>query len=127
MPNLKTRIISIATLVYVLMFSVVPLAKAEDYMGPGDGPAGVLELQNLLLRIISLSVPLAFIVLTVIIFYAGFKFITSSGDQKNLATARQIIVQAVLGIAFLALAWIVLLIIGSITGRDITNLNLKIF
>ena len=90
-----------------------------DDLGPG--PAGLVQLQELVLRVISLAAQFAFLCLTLMFVYAGIRFITSNGDQKNIAAARQIAIQAVTGIVFLGLAWIVLRLISSFTGTDVTH------
>src|SRR3989344_3547953 len=90
-------------------------------MDLGPGPAGAQQLQELILRAIGLSVTFAFIVLTIMLFVGGFKFLTSAGDPKNLQSARQTALWAVLGIGFLILAWIVLRIIEAFTGVPVTN------
>lgn len=80
------------------------------------GPAGVKQLQELVLRIINLSVPLAFVALTVMLFWAGIKFITSSGEAKPLQAAWQAVTWALLGILFLALAGLILRLVEAFTG-----------
>ncbi len=89
------------------------------------GPAGLEQLQQLIQRIINLSVGLAFIVLTLMLFYAGIRFIMSNGDPKNIQAASQTIIWAILGILFLALAWLILLLIETFTGVKVTQFCLK--
>ncbi len=87
----------------------------------GGEPAGVLQLQQLILRAINLSVGIGFMAVTVVLLYAGVKFITSNGDPKNLLAARQAIIWALLGIVAMALAWIVLRLVQAFTGVDVTH------
>ncbi len=84
-------------------------------------PAGVKQLQEILQRIINLSVPLAFITLTIMLVYAGYKFMGSGGDAKNLQTAKQATIWAVMGIGFMALAWVALKTIEAFTGTNLTQ------
>ena len=88
------------------------------------GPAGLLQLQQLTQRIINISVGLAFIILTVVLVYAGIKFITSGGDSKSLASAGQTITWALLGVLFLVLAWLILNLIEYFTGVRVTDFSL---
>jgi len=83
------------------------------------GPAGVKQLQEIVLRIINLSVPLAFIVLTIMLFIAGIKFITSGGEAKPLQSAGQTVTFALLGILFLVLTGLILRLIEAFTGVPI--------
>lgn len=97
-------------------------------MSPTPVPAaGLIQLQQLFLRIINLIVPLAFIILTIMLLIGGIKFLTSGGDAKATQAAGQTMTWALLGILFLALAWLVLLLIKAFTGVDVTNFNLLYF
>jgi hypothetical protein len=97
------------------------LSYPVNFVFANNDPANAKDLQSLIERIIQVSVGLAFMALTVVVIFGGFKFITSGGDEKSLSGARQTIIQAILGIAFLALAWIVLQLIESFTGTTVTN------
>lgn len=83
------------------------------------GPAGVVQLQQLFQRILNISVSIAFIVLTIMLITAGIKYLTSGGDPKSLAAAGQTITWALLGLLFLALAWLILVLIKAFTGVDV--------
>lgn len=89
------------------------------------GPAGLEQLQQLFTRIINISVYLAFMTLTVMLFWGGIKFIWSGGDKKSLQAAWGTITWAILGILFLAIAWLVLVLVSIITGIDVTKVCFK--
>ena len=88
-------------------------------------PAGLTELENLFNRIISISVGLAFIALIAVLVFAGIKFITSGGEAKALQSTSLTVTWALLGILFLAIAWLVLLLIQNFTGINVTLFDLK--
>jgi hypothetical protein len=90
-------------------------------MNPGPEPAGIVYLQQLLIRIITLSTGFAFLIVMLIITYAGFRFITSGGDPKTIQSARQMITYAIIGIVMLALAWIAILMVESFTQLELTD------
>lgn len=85
------------------------------------GPSGILQLQDLIQRIINLSVGFAFIALTVVLVVAGIRFITSGGEPKSLGQASQAMTWALLGILFLAIIWLILQLIKAFSGIDVTN------
>ncbi len=87
----------------------------------GDGPAGVLQLQELVRRIINISVGLGFMFVAVMLVVAGIKYLTSGGEPKALGSAAGTVTWALLGALFLALAWIILLLIRALTGVDVLN------
>lgn len=88
------------------------------------GPAGLKQIQELVLRIINLSVGLVFVVLVLVLAFGGIKFLTSGGEQKSVQSAKSLITWGILGIVFMALAWLILLLIKAFTGVNVTDFNL---
>lgn len=70
----------------------------------------------LILRIV---IPLAALALFVMILIGGFKFLTSAGDQKATASAKQTITYAIMGIVLMVLAYLIFKIIYFFTGVDV--------
>lgn len=89
------------------------------------GPSGLPQLQDLFRRLINLTVPAAFITLTIVLLWGGIKFLTSGGDPNSLKSARELMTWSLLGVLFLALAWVLLLIVHAFTGVDVTNFCLR--
>ncbi len=92
-------------------------AYAADF---GPDPAGLNEIEALFGNIISVMVGLGFIAMLVLIIMAGFKYLTSGGEPKALQAAHHTLVWALLGIAFMAVAWIILQLIFNFTGINVT-------
>lgn len=112
--------------IFVLLFLALSTnsAIAADL---GPEPAGINQVQNLYTRVVNISVGAAFVALVVVLVITGIKFITSGGDAKSISAASQAIVWGLLGILFLALAWISLQLIAAFTGRpELLFFNLKI-
>lgn len=53
----------------------------------------------------------------------AFKWITSGGDKENVKAARGQIVNALIGLAILALAFLITRVVGQILNIDILNLR----
>lgn len=85
------------------------------------GAAGIVQIQELITRLISISVALAFIIFSIVMVYAGIRFITSGGDPKSIAAASQAITWGFLGILFLVLAWLILILIEAFTGVPVSK------
>lgn len=83
--------------------------------------AGVLQLQDVVQRVINISVGLAFFFATAYLVWSGIKFITSGGEAKALQDAWRVFSWALLGIVFLVIAWLVLLLIERFTGAPVTK------
>lgn len=87
----------------------------------GPEEAGVKQLQALILRVINISVAIAFIALTGVLLYAGIRYLTSGGDAKSLGVASSAVTWGLLGVLFLALAWLIILLMQAFTGVKLTD------
>lgn len=88
-------------------------------------PAGLKEIELVFSSVISSIVGLAFIIMLVLLIWAGFKYLTSGGEPKAVASAHQTVTWALLGIFFMAIAWLILQLIKEFTGIDVTIFNFK--
>ncbi len=79
-------------------------------------PAGLNQIEWLFQQLITIAVGAAFIIILVVLVWAGIKFITSGGDAESLQGAWQTVTWALLGILFLVLAWLILQLITVFTG-----------
>lgn len=91
----------------------------------GPSPAGLTQLEGVFSAVISSVVGLAFITLLILLVWSGFKFLMSGGEPKAIASARDTMTWAMLGVVFLVLAWIILQLIHSFTGIDVTVFDLR--
>ncbi|MBI2596400.1 hypothetical protein HYW46_06765 [Candidatus Daviesbacteria bacterium] len=89
-----------------------------------DGPAGIKQIQELILRVINLSVGLVFFVLVIVLAIGGIKFLTSGGEQKAVQSAKSMITWGILGVVFMGLAWLILSLVEAFTGVKVTQFNL---
>ena len=90
-----------------------------DKLGPGA--AGVVQLQELFQRILNLSIAAAFIIIFLLLLSTTVTFMTSAGDPKGIKKASDTITWALLGVLFLALAWLILKLIEVFTGVKLTE------
>lgn len=88
-------------------------------------PAGLEEIELVFSNIVSAAVGLAFIAMLVFLIWAGFKYLTSGGEPKAVSAAHQTVTWALLGIFFMAIAWLLLRLIHEFTGINVTIFNIK--
>jgi hypothetical protein len=73
--------------------------------------------------IISNAITIAYIVAVLLvlfyIIFAAFKWITSGGDKESVAGARKMITAALVGLVILALAFVIMRVVGSILHINI--------
>jgi hypothetical protein len=111
------RILSFLTSsVYFLLATPV---SASSHLGPG--PSGILQLQELMLRLINISVNLGFFTTTAMLVWGGYKFIASGGEAKPLQEAWSVVTWSLLGIVFLAFSWLILRLVESFTGVPVSS------
>ncbi len=87
-------------------------------------PAAISELENIFSNILGLVAALAALGCFIMLIVGGFKYLTSGGDQKATASARNTITYAIIGLILLIVAWLILLFIQAITGVDVTQFNI---
>lgn len=90
-----------------------------------DTAAGLKQIEDVFTNVISVIVGLGFIVTLVMLIWAGFKYLTSGGEPKAVQAAHQTVTWALLGILFLAIAWLVLKLVEAFTGVPVTGFNIR--
>lgn len=91
----------------------------------GPDAAGLDQLEDIVGNVISVIVGLGFIAMLVMVIMAGLKYLTSGGEPKAVQSAHYTLTWALLGLLFLALAWIILQLIHAFTGIDVTVFDIK--
>ena len=123
----KLRLTILIAFFSIFIFSSdLTFAQSRGCTGSGGnlqcGAAGIVQVQELMTRLINLSVTIAFMALTVWLVWNAVKtFITSGGDPKVLAHAWAAVTWAFMGIFFMVLAWLSLKLIFAVTGADVTK------
>lgn len=96
---------------------------AASHLGPDA--AGLTEIEKVVSSTISAVVGLAFIALLVLLVWAGIKYLTSGGEPKAISSAHLTVTWALLGITFLAIAWLILQLIQAFTGVPVTVFDIR--
>lgn len=88
---------------------------------PGVNPAqtNIGELIASALQIVFIAAALAVLIYLV---WGAFKWITSGGDKDAIGKARGTIVNALIGLFILALAYFITVLVGMIVGINLINL-----
>ncbi len=106
---------------------LLPAAYAADCNPTiaGNCPAGLPQIEELVANLLFIIVGLGFITLLVLLVMAGIKYLTSGGEPKAISSAHQTITWALLGIVFMAIAWLILQLIHNFTGINVTVFDVK--
>jgi hypothetical protein len=121
---LKKRIINIfSVLIMACMVALVPLtpmivsADSGSYQdvcesiavtgGDCDSTSAGSTVSNLLKRIINIISAIVGVVAVIMLVVSGFKYITSGGDASKIASAKNTIIYAIVGLIIVALAQVI--------------------
>lgn len=88
-----------------------------------DEAAGVAQLsclEPIFARIVTIVASLAGIVFFIMLVVGGFRYLFSGGDPKAAEGAKGTLTAAFLGLALIVAAYIILRLISSFTGIDVT-------
>jgi hypothetical protein len=87
----------------------------------GDGPARISDLQLVFGNVVKIALAAAGVVLFVLLIIGGLKYITSGGDPKAAESAQKTITYAIGGLLLILASFLILELIRTITGVDVTN------
>lgn len=90
-----------------------------------DCPAGLDQFEFIFKKVISVIVGLGFIAMLIMLIRAGIGYLTSGGEPKAIQQAHFTITWALLGIFFMAIAWLILQLIYSFTGIDVRIFDIR--
>lgn len=96
------------------VYAAAPIASEQHV-------AGVVQLQEMVQRVTSLSIGIAFIAILFMLFWGGIKYLTSGGDSKSVEEANRTVTWALLGVLFLVVAFLVLRVVTVFTGVDVLH------
>lgn len=91
-----------------------------------NGVATLQGFEGIFTNVVSAVLGFAGIALFLMLVVGGFKYITSGGDPKAAASARNTLTFAILGIVLLASAYLILRFIGVFTGAPVENFRVFI-
>jgi len=84
-------------------------------------PAKLSDLEGVFGNVIKSALALAGVVLFILLLVGGIKYITSGGDPKAAEGAQKTITYAIGGLILILLSYLILVLIKTITGVDVTQ------
>lgn len=88
--------------------------------------ATIADLEGVFKNVVSAALGFAAIVLFVLLLTGGFKYITSGGDPKATEGAQKTITYAILGLILVLVSYLILVLIKTITGVNVTDFKVTI-
>ena len=117
-PTLVSKATAFSLIFTFLLFvlSTTPV-YAQD-------PPKIVDIVDVLKRIISLLAPAAGIAFLIMLIIGGFQFINSGGDPKAAGQARTTLTYAIVGILLVVASWLILTVIAAVTGVNVTRVEI---
>ena len=118
MIKIKNKKFILLGIGFLLIFCFVNVAFAQVNLNVNqiaqDAGLSNISMQKLIANIIKWVLALLGLVLLIIIMIAGFRWMTSGGDNSKIQKAKQMLVQAVIGFAIILASYVIVsLIMGS--------------
>jgi hypothetical protein len=89
-----------------------------------DGIATIKGFECLFQNILQIIFPIAGLVFFIMFLIGGFKYLTSSGDNKKAAAASSTLTMSIFGIIGVIVSYLILLFIQKFTGVEVTQFNM---
>ena len=82
------------------------------------------QLEGIFENVVGAVLSLAGIVFFLILLMSGLKYMSAGGDPKAVESAKKSLTTAIGGIVFIALAYLILVLIEEITGAKVTEFTI---
>jgi len=89
-----------------------------------DDVAKLSDLDFIIERVIGAILSLAGIAFFLLLLASGFKYMTAGGDPKAVESAKKSLTTAIGGIVFIALSYLILVLIEQLTGAKVTEFTI---
>lgn len=99
-------------------------AAPPPYSKSSAEPLQLSDFNILYARIVEVIMGIAGLVLFLMLIVGGIKYITAGGEPEALASARKTLTFAIAGIVLIASAFLIMVIIQTITGVPVTVFNI---
>lgn len=112
--KMKKNTLLALSLIAFLVFPVLGLAMDIEPLDPGDISTTPTELLDWMEEILLFVFYGVMVLAILFMLVAAFTFLTAGGSPEKIATARQMLIYAVIGIAVALLAYAIPFIVGGI-------------
>lgn len=116
------KVTILSSIITALSIPVQALAQAPSSIVVAQPDKGFKSLGNAISNLITIALAIAIIVVLVMLIQGAFEWIVSGGDKESVGKARSRIVNAIIGLIVLAVAFALARVSGQIAGFDLSNL-----
>lgn len=109
---------------YILYASTLTKAYAQSIKVEAPKGKGYATLGNFITNVLQIAFAFAILVVLVMLIWGAFEWITSGGDKDTVAKARGRILNALIGLAVLAIAYALARVAATFLGFEITDIKI---
>lgn len=102
---------------------LTPIPALADQIIVSKPDKGFTTLGNAISNIITLAFAVAVLIVLVMLILGAYEWMVSGGDKEAVAKARNRIINALLGLAVLAIAFALTNVFGQFVGISLTNIT----
>jgi hypothetical protein len=134
MINVMKRVLAVAsTLIYLLtgglIYAATPAtSKTPEFsvgiVAPAQGIDPQTRLGTIISNVLTIVFSVAALMVLIMLIIGAFNWITSGGEKEKIGKARDRIINALIGLALLALAFLIVRVVGTLLNIDLLNLAL---
>ena len=106
----------------VLYLSSPAITFAQEIVINPDKSKGFTTVGNFISNFLTIAMAIAIIVVLIMLIWGAFEWITSGGDKDAVGKARGRIINALIGLAVLAVAFALARLAGQFLGFDLKNI-----
>lgn len=89
-------------------------------------PAKISDFETIFGNIIKAAIGFGAIALFCMLLIGGFGYLNSGGDPKHVEAAQKTITYALVGLVLILLSYLMLLLISTLTGVDVTKFKIML-
>jgi len=119
--NHKT--VRLFTLVLIMVAVLAPYLAAAQFTVPdpaGTGLPADSRASTFIIRIVNIALAIAGLVAVLFLIMGGFRYVTSAGNEEYSENAKKIIINSIIGIVIIILAFVIVRVISNaLLGRGV--------
>jgi len=108
----------------ILYLATLTKAAAQNIAITPPAGRGFATLSNFITNTLTIAFAVALLVVLAMLIWGAFEWITSGGDKDAVGKARSRIINALIGLAVLAVAFALTRVAAQFLGFDIGNINI---
>lgn len=90
----------------------------------GSGIRSDIPLGTVIGNLITIVFSISALIVLIMIIWGGLEWIFSAGDKEKIGKARDRILHAIIGLALIALAFLIARVVGNLVNIDLINLKI---